>query len=86
MDVQYLQRARRLAQAVAEVEAGSAYCVSPGFHEELLDGLQGALCLQKLKAQRVSETDPAGVRFIEGEQLGALYEFFTTLENIMDDA
>lgn len=84
-EVQHVERARRLASALRDLEPGSAYSVSPGFHEELLAGLGVAFSLQNLKANRLSEHDPPGLRFIEQEQLRALYELFRTLEDIVEE-
>jgi len=81
-----VERARWLTMAIRGVKPGSAYPVSPAYHDALLEGLRYALSVQHFDTKRMSEHDPIGLRFIASHSLYALYEFITALEDSVDEA
>jgi hypothetical protein len=81
-----VERARGLTTAIRGVKPGSAYHFSPAYHEALLEGLRYVLRFQHFDAQRLSEHDPFGLRFIAWHSLDALYGFITALEGSADEA
>jgi hypothetical protein len=81
------ERMTLLASAIRDVEAGSAYVVCASDREALFRGTAGALLIQEIEVQRLSEyVDPPVLRFVAIEQRDALARFLDDLWGLSDQA